>query len=191
MASVWKTTLRRHVKISLFSAPVQSILLHSCESLDGCYTRLLRTGLNISQDEHMTYELITLPSVVEKIVVRRMRLAGHCHQHSEPPAKTAGTHPLLLTYERKILVQNAPKSCPDVWRTEMTGDWVGWWLGGLSEVDIEVDNGPKNRWLHLPVGDGMDSREILTFDLPKLKPSTQLLVELLLPIYTYSICVYV
>lgn len=99
---------------------VLSILLQRCEcwtlaqawqtSLDGCDTR--RTGLDTSQDEDMTYELMTSPSVVEKIAVGRMRLAGHCHQHSEPPAKTAGTHLPLLTYERKILVEECTEEPP-------------------------------------------------------------------------------
>ena len=87
------------IKISFFSATVESVLLYGCEcwtltkalqkSLDGCYTRMLRVVLNISQDQHITNQCLygALPSVSEKIAVRRMRLAGHCHRHRELPAQ--------------------------------------------------------------------------------------------------------
>ena len=99
MTSVWKSNLPRHIKISFFSATVESVLLYGCEcwtltkalqkSLDGCYTRMLRVVLNINQDEHITNQRLygALPSVSEKIAVRRMRLAGHCHRHRELPVK--------------------------------------------------------------------------------------------------------
>ena len=99
MTSVWKSNLPRHIKISFFSATVESVLLYGCEcwtltkalqkSLDGCYTRMLRVVLNISQDQHITNQCLygALPSVSEKIAVRRMRLAGHCHRHRELPAQ--------------------------------------------------------------------------------------------------------
>ena len=106
MTSVWKSSLPRHIKISFFSATVESVLLYGCEcwtltqalqkSLDGCYTRMLRVALNINQGEHITNKCLyeALPSVSEKIAVRRMRLAGHCHRHQDLPAKklcTVGT----------------------------------------------------------------------------------------------------
>ena len=99
MTSVWKSNLPRHIKISFFSATVESVLLYGCEcwtltqalqkSLDGCYTRMLRVALNINQGEHITNKRLyeALPSVSEKIAVRRMRLAGHCHRHQDLPAK--------------------------------------------------------------------------------------------------------
>ena len=99
MTSVWKSNLPRHIKISFFSATVESVLLYGCEcwtltkalqkSLDGCYTRMLRVVLNINQGEHITNKRLygTLPSVSKKIAVRRMRLAGHCHRHQELPAQ--------------------------------------------------------------------------------------------------------
>lgn len=89
----WKSNLPRHIKINFFSATVEFILLYGSEcwtrtqtlqkSLDGCYTRMLRAVLNIKQDEHITNKRLygELPHVSEKIAVRRMRLAGHCHRH--------------------------------------------------------------------------------------------------------------
>ena len=62
--NVWKSNLPRHIKISFFSATMESGLLYGCEcwtlsqalhkSLDGCYTRMLHVVLNIKQDEHIT-----------------------------------------------------------------------------------------------------------------------------------------
>lgn len=56
MASVWKSNLPQHIKITFFHS------LYGCECctlkstlqkyLNGCYTRLLRAVLNIKQDEH-------------------------------------------------------------------------------------------------------------------------------------------
>lgn len=99
MTSVWKSNLPRHIKISFFSATVESVLLHGCEcwtltpslqkSLDGCDTKMLHVALNIKQDEHIANNRLNvgLPSLSEKLTVRRMRLAGHCHWHWELPAK--------------------------------------------------------------------------------------------------------
>ena len=48
--------------------------------LDGCYTRLLRTALNVSWKAHMTNQDLygDLPKVSEKIRKRRLQFAGHC-----------------------------------------------------------------------------------------------------------------
>ena len=64
MTSVWKSNLPRHIKISFFSATVESILLYGSDcwsltqalqkSLDGCFTRMLRVVLNTKQGEHIT-----------------------------------------------------------------------------------------------------------------------------------------
>ena len=48
--------------------------------LDGCYTRLLRSALNISWKAHITNEqlYVDLPKVSDKIKKRRLQFAGHC-----------------------------------------------------------------------------------------------------------------
>ena len=63
MTRIWKSHMSRRVKLSFFLATVESILLYGSEtwtmaktlerSLDGCYTRMLRTALNISWRLHM------------------------------------------------------------------------------------------------------------------------------------------
>ena len=98
MAFVWKSNLPRIIKLSLFYATVDSVLLYGCEtwtlkptlqnSLDGCYTRMLRAVLNINQDVHVTNKHLYggLPGLSEKVAARRMRLTGHCQRHRKLPA---------------------------------------------------------------------------------------------------------
>ena len=64
MTNVWTSNLPRQIKLSFFYATVESVLLYGSEcwtlktdlekSLDGCYTRMLRTVLNISKTAHAT-----------------------------------------------------------------------------------------------------------------------------------------
>ncbi|KAJ8347639.1 hypothetical protein SKAU_G00262280 [Synaphobranchus kaupii] len=98
MASVWKSNLSREAKLHFFDATVEAVLLYGCEcwtlkpslqeSLDGCYTRMLRAALNIDQNVHVNNMRLYggRPRLSEKIAARRMRLAGHCHRHRELPA---------------------------------------------------------------------------------------------------------
>ena len=98
MSRVWCSNLPRHIKLSLFPATVESVLLYGCESwtltptlqksLDGCYTRMLRAVLNVDQNTHITNKDLygQLPRLSKKVAARRMRLAGHCHRHRELPA---------------------------------------------------------------------------------------------------------
>ena len=55
------------------------------KQIDGAYTRLLRSALNVSWRDHITNLRLygSLPKVTSKIKVRRMRLAGHCHRHDD------------------------------------------------------------------------------------------------------------
>ena len=85
---ICKSNLPRSFKIKLFQATVESILLYSSETwtvttkarkmLDGCYTRLLRSALDVSWKAHMSNELLggNLPNVSDKIKERRLQFAG-------------------------------------------------------------------------------------------------------------------
>ena len=87
--------MSRDVKLSFFIATVESALLYGCESwtltsvleksLNGCYTRMLRTVFNINWRQCIpNTELYgDLPRVADKIAARRMPLAGHCYRHPE------------------------------------------------------------------------------------------------------------
>lgn len=86
---IWKSSLNRSIKVRLFVATVESVLLYNSETwtltkqlekrLNGTYTRMLRMALNISWQQHMTNEqlYLNLPRITDKISSRRLRLAGH------------------------------------------------------------------------------------------------------------------
>jgi len=103
MKKVWKSDLRKDLKIRLFQATVESILLYGSETwtmtkalvkkIDGCYTRMLRMVLNVNWSSHTTNRELygSLPRATSKIQERRMKLAGHIHRHDDLVA-----HQLLL-----------------------------------------------------------------------------------------------
>ena len=98
LSKVWKSNLALKIKIRLFIATVESVLLYGSEtwtmtksltkSIDGCYTRMLRMAKNVSWMEHRTNEELyrNLPKVSTKIRQRRMKLAGHCVRHDDEVA---------------------------------------------------------------------------------------------------------
>ena len=81
MHLVWKSSLSRQLKIRFFRATVESVLLYGSETwtltkalkkrLDGTYTRLLRTALNVSWEDHVTnsdlyQELLPVTEVIKE-----------------------------------------------------------------------------------------------------------------------------
>ena len=88
----------KYLKLRTFSTLVESVLLYESEtwtltknlekSVDGTYTRLLRTVFNVSWPEHLPNRELygNLPKVTDKIRERRLKLAGHCVRHSEEMA---------------------------------------------------------------------------------------------------------
>ena len=101
MRKVWASKIARGTKIRLFRATVDSVLFYGSEtwtvttklekSVNGCYTRMLRTALNVQWQQHMNNQELygSLRRVSEKIRVRRLRLAGHCARHNEEIASKA------------------------------------------------------------------------------------------------------
>ena len=95
LTKIWKSSLQKSIKIKLFIATVESVLLYGCETwtltqklekqLDGMYTRMLRMALNISWQSHTTNKDLygDLPKLSQKIAERRLRLAGYCVRHPE------------------------------------------------------------------------------------------------------------
>ena len=89
----------RNLKIRIFTATVESVLLYGCEAwtltkstekmIDGTYTRLLRSALNFSWQDHVPNVILygTLLKLSWKIRERRMRLAGQCVRHTEEASK--------------------------------------------------------------------------------------------------------
>ena len=109
----------RATKIRLFRATVESVLLYGSEtwtvtkkleeSVNGCYTRMMRTALNVHWQQHMNEELYgSLPRISETIRARRLRLPGHRRRHNEETAS-------------KVLLGNVPqKSHPNRGRPRTT-----------------------------------------------------------------------
>ena len=103
MSRIWKSNMKRELKIRFFIATIESILLYGCEawtlteamerSIDGTYTRMLRKALNVHWSSHTPNEVLygELPRVSNKIASRRLQLAGHCFRHPELSAQ-----PLVL-----------------------------------------------------------------------------------------------
>ena len=95
MNKVWRSGMNENLKRRLFVTTVESVLLYGCEAwaltvkdekaLDGVYTRMLRTALNVSWEDHVrNVDLYGyLPRLSDTIRQRRMRLAGHCVRHPE------------------------------------------------------------------------------------------------------------
>ena len=95
MGNIWKSSMRRELKIKFFIATIESILLYGCEtwtltvkqekSLNGTYTRMLRKAQNVHWTSHTTNAELygNLPLISDKIASRRLRLAGHCYRHPE------------------------------------------------------------------------------------------------------------
>lgn len=100
LCKIWNSSLSRNIKVRLFIATVESVLLYGSETwtltkslekqLNGCYTRMLRMSLNISWKRKLTNEQLyqELPLVTNKVAERRMRLAGHCIRHPEEIASS-------------------------------------------------------------------------------------------------------
>ena len=95
LKGIWKTDLRRNIKVNLFRTTVEAILLYGAETwtltstmekqLDGCYSRMLRMALGINWWDKVSNEEVfqNVPRVSETVRTRRLRLAGHIQRHEE------------------------------------------------------------------------------------------------------------
>ena len=95
---VWSSDMSRKIKINLFRATTETILLYGSStwtltkqeetSLDGTYTRMLRKVLNINWSERITNATLygSLSRVSETIRTRRLKLAGHVFRDNSSPA---------------------------------------------------------------------------------------------------------
>ena len=100
LQKIWKSSLSRKMKVRLFIATVESVLLYGSEAwtinkslekkIDGCYTRMLRMCLGVSWKQKLTNEQLyqELSKITCKIAERRMKLAGHCIRHPELSASS-------------------------------------------------------------------------------------------------------
>ena len=89
---IWTSKLSTRLKIRIFRATVEPILLYGSETwtlpvrlekrLDGCYTRLLMRVQNLSWKKHPTLQQIYGDLVPASALVRqrRVQFAGHCQR---------------------------------------------------------------------------------------------------------------
>ena len=87
LKQIWKSTINRKLKIRIFRATIETILLYGSETwtitkkfenkIDGCYTRLIRMILNISWRDKIPNKIlyIGLLKISEVIKDRRMVIA--------------------------------------------------------------------------------------------------------------------
>ena len=93
---VWKSKyISREVKINLFRATIESVLLYNAttwtmthtleKKLDGAYTKLLRYALNVSWRDHVKNTDLygNLPRISSRLRERRLVFAAHCWRCSE------------------------------------------------------------------------------------------------------------
>ena len=79
LGKIWKSKLCSELKVRVFLATVESVFLYGSETwtltkstekqIDGAYTRMLRTALNVSWRGHMVY--IVVSYIVLSIVYAR------------------------------------------------------------------------------------------------------------------------
>ena len=115
MRKEWTTKLPRATKVRLFRATVESVLLYGSEtwtvtkkleeSVNGCYTRMMRTVLNVHWQQRMNNEELygSLPRISETIRARRLRLPGHCGRHNEETASKVllGNHNKVIQFKSR------------------------------------------------------------------------------------------
>ena len=97
LTKIWKSSLSRPLNLRLFAATVEWVFFYGCEALtltpklakeiDGCYTRMLRTALNVHCKQQITNKELfgELPKLSEKIRQKRLRFASHCSRSQQEP----------------------------------------------------------------------------------------------------------
>jgi hypothetical protein len=91
LVKVWKSaTLSRRIKVNLFRACIEPILLYNAtcwtmtktlaRKLDGAYSKLLRYALNVHWKDHVTNAIVfgDIPSASTTVKLRRLTFLGHC-----------------------------------------------------------------------------------------------------------------
>ena len=121
MHKIWTSQLPKHLKLEIFRATVEPILLYGSETwtlskklekrLDGTYTRLLMRAQNLSWKRHPSVSDIYghLPRVYALVRSRRVQFAGHCYR-----AKTEVISSLLLWKSSSDRGRGRKLSFPDV-----------------------------------------------------------------------------
>ena len=98
MKRIWNSDLDTNIKVQLFRATTETILLYGCttwslnrkeeQRLNGTCTRMLRMVKNLSWRDHVPNNVLygDLKKVSETIRKRRLQLAGHVFRDKTSPA---------------------------------------------------------------------------------------------------------
>ena len=140
---LWRSDLHESIKINLFRAIIEPILLYGSETwtltskqqkrLDGTYTNLLRRVKNIHSKQHATISRIygDLPLISHKLSQSRTQFAGHCFRARgeivsflllwKPPHPNHSnrlTYPDVISRDTGIRVNDLPMAMADraVWK---------------------------------------------------------------------------
>ena len=142
---IWTSKLATRLKIRIFRATIEPILLYGSETwtlpvrlqkrLDGCYTRLLMRAKNLSWKQHPTLnqiyeELIPASTLVRQ---RRTQFAGHCQRatneivsslvlwkpHADGRRGRKLTFPDVISRDTGVRVENLKRAMEDrdVWKS--------------------------------------------------------------------------
>ena len=144
LSKIWKSAMPKSLKHRIFAATVESVLLYGCESwtvtnkieksLDGCYTRMLRTVFNIHWSQHKTNKELygDLPKLSQKIRERRNRFAGHCFRSKEPVSELVNWIPT----HGKRKPGRPPLTYPDILKKDT----------GLEKTEVETAMCDRKLW---------------------------------------------
>jgi|TARA_B110001454_G_scaffold215734_1_gene237708 exonuclease III len=141
---IWQSDMHNSIKIKLFRATVEPILLYGSETwtlttkqmkrLDGTYTNLLMRVQNIHWKQHATLDQIygNLPRVSNKLSQRRVQFAGHCFRAEDevvsslvlwkPPYPNRSnrlTYPDVISRDTGLKVEDLPAAMANrlVWKS--------------------------------------------------------------------------
>ena len=150
MHKIWTSQLPNKIKLQIFRATVEPILLYGSETwtlskklekrLDGTYTRLLMRAQNLSWKRHPSISDIygNLPRVSAIVRSRRVQFAGHCYR-----AESEVISSLLLWKSSSDNAKGRKLSFPEVISrdTGIRTEDLGWamqdrdvWLGIVTSM---------------------------------------------------------
>lgn len=132
---VWSSKMSKRIKIQLFRATTETILLYGSstwtltkqeeKALDGTYTRMLRKVLNIKWNQKINNASLygSLDKISNTIRSRRLKLAGHVFRDKSSPAHLTVTwmpshgyanRGLKTTFVDTLLTDTASSTIPEL-----------------------------------------------------------------------------
>ena len=152
---IWRSDLDRIVKIKIFRAAIELILLYGCETwtlsskqqcrLDGCYTRLLRSVLNISWKKYQTIETLygDLPRISTQVKRRGIQFAGHCARATDELVSSflLWHHPSTLHRSRKLTFPDTLSRDTSIAKDDLLMAMTDrvYWRSVVNSISVEAE----------------------------------------------------